>query len=447
MHAPDLTVGFAPVARPTFDIPLAGEAARRMRAALEAAGFAVVGRDALISTPDEARAAADDFAAVPLDALLIFHATFVDSTLSAALAGAVDAPPALWAIPEAPTGERLRANALCGIMLSGHALRRSGRVYEAIYGAPDDPAALRRLDALARAGRARRALKQARIGRIGVHPEGFETCIPHAEALRETFGLRLTQLALERVFEHARAADPAAVEAVADGLRARLPGLDALDPAATRATLSAYVALRELAAREGFAGLAVRCWPQFFSELGGAACGALALLADEGVPASCETDVNGAVTMLLLQAISGGPAFDTDVVSVDGEGDTAVVWHCGKAPLSMADPEGAPRAANHPTRAKPLVLEFPLRPGRVTLARLSEATGAFRLVVGAGEMIAAPLSFSGTSGVLRFDRSAREVLDTLLGEGLEHHLALTYGDHLDALLAFARLADLPVLRL
>lgn len=86
MHSSDLTAGFAPVARPTFDIPLAGETARRMRGALEAAGFVVVGGDALLTTPDEARAAADSLAASPLDALLIFHATFVDSTLGAALA-------------------------------------------------------------------------------------------------------------------------------------------------------------------------------------------------------------------------------------------------------------------------------------------------------------------------------------------------------------------------
>ena len=129
MRSPELTIGFTPVARTTFDIPLAGETSRRMRAALEDAGFTVVGGDTLITTPDEARAAANDLSAAPLDALLIFHATFVDSTLCTTLVDAADAPPVLWAIPEAPTGERLRANALCGIMLSGHALRRAGCVY------------------------------------------------------------------------------------------------------------------------------------------------------------------------------------------------------------------------------------------------------------------------------------------------------------------------------
>ena len=38
-------------------------------------------------------------------------------------------------------------------------------------------------------------------------------------------------------------------------------------------------------------------------------------------------------------------------------------------------------------------------------------------------------------------------MDTIMGEGLEHHISLTYGDHQDALESLARLLDLSVLRL
>jgi hypothetical protein len=47
--------------------------------------------------------------------------------------------------------------------------------------------------------------------------------------------------------------------------------------------------------------------------------------------------------------------------------------------------------------------------------------------------------------VVRFDRPAADVLDTLLAEGLEHHVSLTYGNHVPALLALAEMLDLPVL--
>jgi L-fucose isomerase-like protein len=220
-----------------------------------------------------------------------------------------------------------------------------------------------------------------------------------------------------------------------------------VDQSALRRTLGSYLALRQTAKQEALAGLAVRCWPEFFTELGCAACGAMSLLSDEGTPCSCEADVNGTITQLILQWLSGEPAFGTDVVSFDLEDDSVVVWHCGLAPLTMADPDVQPQATIHSNRQLPLLMEFPLKPGRVTVARLSEATGAYRLVVGSGEMLRAPTSFSGTSGVLRFDRSAHDILDAMLSEGLEHHLSLTYGDYVPALLALARMLELPVLRL
>ncbi len=148
-----------------------------------------------------------------------------------------------------------------------------------------------------------------------------------------------------------------------------------------------------------------------------------------------------------MQWLSGEPAFGSDLVAFDIDADVAVLWHCGLAPLSMADPNVQPRATIHSNRRLPLLMEFPLKPGRVTLARLSEATGAYRLVIGTGEMIAAPPSFSGTSGTLRFDSGAQAAMDTLLREGLEHHISLVYGDHAEALTMLARMLDLPVLRI
>jgi L-fucose isomerase-like protein len=83
----------------------------------------------------------------------------------------------------------------------------------------------------------------------------------------------------------------------------------------------------------------------------------------------------------------------------------------------------------------------------VTIARLSEASGEYRLVIGRGEVLRGPKSFSGTSGLLKFDRPAREILEVILAEGLEHHISITYGDQTEALIAFAKLLKIPVLQL
>jgi hypothetical protein len=62
-------------------------------------------------------------------------------------------------------------------------------------------------------------------------------------------------------------------------------------------------------------------------------------------------------------------------------------------------------------------------------------------------MLKAPRSFSGTSGVIRFDRPAGGVLETILEEGIEHHYSLAYGDCRAALRAIAERLSLPLLEL
>jgi L-fucose isomerase-like protein len=113
----------------------------------------------------------------------------------------------------------------------------------------------------------------------------------------------------------------------------------------------------------------------------------------------------------------------------------------------MADPDQRPRAGIHSNRRMPLLGEFALTPGRVTLARLSQSRGLLRIVAAGGEMLKAPQSFSGTSGVVRFDRPAGEVLDRILEEGIEHHYSLAYGDCRAVLRAIAERLSLPLLEL
>lgn len=443
-----LRIGFVPIARPTFDTALAAAVTDQARHHLRSKGWELCGPDELVmdmATVLEATAELND---CPPDVLLLFQATFADSTMTMALAETMNVPLLLWAVPEAPSGGRLRLNSLCGINLSAFSLKEAGRRFRYVYAGPEDPAVLPQVEALAHAGRVLRTLRQARIGVIGQHPDGFDPCHYHAERLSALLGTEVIPFELPAFFEKVRSQPSERAEAELVRLSKTLPNLPELDQVAVRGTLSTLEALRDLARAEGLAGIAVRCWPEFFTELGCAACGALSIMSDAGVPCSCEADVNGTITQLILQAVSDGPAFGTDLVIADREDNTVVFWHCGLAPLSMADPSVQPRGTIHSNRKLPLLMEFPLKPGRVTIARLSESKGAgYRLVVGRGEMLARPNSFSGTSGVCRLDRPVNEVLDVIMDEGLEHHYAVTYGDYLASLLALAEVLQLPVVQL
>ncbi len=441
-------IAFVSIIRTTFDVPLAEQMASQARARLGEMGYTLVGDAAPLTTLEDAQTRAASLSDETPDLLVIFQATFADSQLTMTLAHAIDAPILLWAVPEEHTGGRLRLNSLCGINLAGHALTRAGIPYAHVYGLPSDADVVEVVRVHALAGAVRRKLRRARFGRVGENPAGFDTCLVDHAALRERLGVEVVQVDLQReMFAGMRAAPQADIEAVGAGLATRVAGLETMDADATHGTLSAYVALRTLAKARELQGYAVRCWPEFFTEMGCAACGAMSMLSDEQIPASCETDVNGTITQYILQSLSGEAAFGTDVVSVDHLADALVVWHCGLAPLSMADPDAQPGVTIHSNRKLPLLMEFPLKPGRVTVARLSAATGELRLVIAGGEMVRGDKPFSGTCGFLRFERPARVVLDTILSEGLEHHISLTYGDHRPALRALAQMLRLPILEL
>ena len=171
------------------------------------------------------------------------------------------------------------------------------------------------------------------------------------------------------------------------------------------------------------------------------------MMGEARVPCACEADVYGAATQLLLQTAADAPVFLVDLVDMDADDDTGVVWHCGQAPVSMADPETKPTATIHTNRKMPLLYEFKLKPGPVTFLRLSQARGRHAMIIAAGEVIDRPMAFTGTSGVVRFGRRVAEVLPDIMNCGLEHHMALAYGDHGEKLLDVAAALDLPVIRL
>ena len=447
-----LRLAFSPLARTTFDIELAKEVTQMARAQLINSGLELVGPDDLITDQPTAERAAQELQHEAIDLLVVFQATFADSSMVTALAEACQAPVFLWAVPEPRSGGRLRLNSLCGINLAGHALTLRRQHYRYAYAAPEDGPTLRQIKALAAAGKVQRRLRSAQLGVIGEHPTGMDSCHLDEPLLEQKLGLHIQRIELEEVFERARLVPKSELAGTRTQLDQWLDNLPSLEQAPLEGTLSVYAALKQIASEKKLDGLAVRCWPEFFTQMGCAACGAMSMLsegfgADTPVPCSCEADVNGTITQLLLQWLAGAPAFGSDIVAMDFEEEIVALWHCGLAPLSMADSASQPHGGIHSNRRVPLVMEFPLKPGHVTLARLSRASGELSLVLGQGEMLTSDPPFSGTSGVLRPDSTVRQFFDTLMGEGLEHHISLAYGDYLPELQTLARLLELPVLRI
>ncbi|NNE95174.1 MAG: hypothetical protein HKN24_04020 [Acidimicrobiales bacterium] len=452
---------FVAVGRPTFDLKSGAALCEGALQLLRRSVPDVIGDAVALQSPEEISEHVSG--SVVADLLVVAFATFADASLSlAALEGA--APTArvvLWSFPEAAKGGRLQRNSLCGANLAAFSLGVRGRDVTGIHGHPDDPgtqedmsraiagwpatgSAHPQADAFtaaehAAATRTAQRLGMAHIGIVGEPPPGFEACDVADDPL--VIGTTFQQVAMEDLFD--RSAQVETPVALPHGAT----GAEELDPAATDRSLRLQGGLSELSDLHDWDAVAVRCWPECFTQWGGAACGPLSMLTEDGLPSACEADAFGALTMLMLAEISERPSFLADLVELDTTTNTAVFWHCGVAPLSMADPTVPIEVAEHPNRHMPFTVNFGLRPGAVTVARLTRSRGQLRLAVGAGELLAKPAPFVGTSGVVAMETPVDRIYRTVLSEGLEHHYGLAYGDHRRALQALAWLWGIEVIDL
>lgn len=460
------SIGIVPLARPTFDVEFAEKNLAAMLAALDQAGHQVSGSRQLLMDAAAALNALEDLAYGDLDHILILQVTFTDASFIVQVANRFDCPLSIWAIPEPREGGRLRLNSFCGLNLAGHALGLANREFGYLYSAPEAPNIRRLLDELVGGKRlstpvdlvdagkahgeganAARSLRGTRIGRIGEHPDGFDTCAYDAGKLNELAGATVDELELSRLFDAAGRVGGESAQKVRREAESVLGELDTVDQPQLERSFKLKSAIEALRADGEYDALAIRCWPETFTEYGAAVCGPVSMMGEARVPCACEADVYGALTTLLLQRVADAPAFLADLVDLDEADNTGVVWHCGQAPISMAAPGYQPTATIHTNRKMPLLFEFPLKPGRVTFFRISQARGRAFAVIGGGEMLDRPMSFTGTSGVVRFDSSAGEVLERVMGAALEHHMALAYGDHKDTLKSAAAELGVPILEL
>lgn len=462
MSVETLTLAVLPLGRPTFDVAFAEEMLAGMMDDLKATGHRLVGPKKLLMEAASTEAAMAEIAAAEPDRIVVLQVTFTDAAMMCRIAETFDQPLSIWAVPEPRLGGRLRLNAFCGLNLASHALGLRGRLFSWRYAPPhtqgievllgETPMVAPLVPEAAQADPATgkallAALSGKSIARIGAHPDGFDTCGYDSAKLAALTGMTVTGFELSDLFARALAAPEAAARDLKVAVEGHLSGMEEVDQVELDRSLRLKLALDDMKADAGFDAFAIRCWPETFTEYGGAVCGPASMMGEGRVPCACEADVYGAATQLLLQAASDQPVFLVDLVDMDASDDTAVVWHCGQAPISMADPDAVARATIHTNRKMPLLFEFPLKPGPVTFVRLSQARGQQSLMIARGEMLKREMAFTGTSGVVRFDRPAGEMLTRVIDSGLEHHMALAYGDHVAALESFAAAAGLPVVHL
>ncbi|WP_281165450.1 hypothetical protein [Liquorilactobacillus sicerae] len=378
---------------------------------------------------------------------IIFHnTTFTDAEFIQTVHQYYPEVPILLLAPREPSiGERLKLNALTGIISSANYLKTHDHDFQQVYGNPDEQHVKEVISRFIKACTLKSALASLKIGVVGTFPPGFFFSDANAGLLKRTFGVTLRHYDIDRAFE---AAEKLPLEAYQAELAYALSKFDDLDPQAKETIKYVkYVALmKKWAKRDGWQALASRCWPDFFDKYHCAPGAVWSQLSDQLLPTAMECDIHGALSMFILQQTTNNsqPVFLGDLSSMDQKDNTITMWHDYGA-FSLANPKYGVKSSVHPNRKIPVSPQFVLKPGEVSIFRVHfNPSFGYEFIIVRGNVLDTPAQFNGVSAKVQLDLPVNNFIDNFILNGYESHFALVYGDHISELIALAKLLKLPL---
>jgi L-fucose isomerase-like protein len=429
---------YLPIGRKTFDLEAAKEQWEKSSNYLNEIAE-VVEPEGIITSPEELEEFLQKIDSDSVVTTIYQSVTFADGEFIYSVINKVKAPVIVWSVREPSVGGRLRLNSLTGGNSTSHVLRSNNHSYSFVFGNADEAQVQQQIKKKLAVQQVIKELEDLKIGVIGEHPPGFFFSDTDDELLKEKLGTTVTYFDLHEAFEECVKLPKEKWEGMISRAEQKVIGLNRSDETVERfAQFSTYV--KEKIDQEGITALAVRCWPDFFNELGAAACSTLSQFTEDGVVSSCESDIHGSISMFILRQLANGSApYLGDMVHINEASNSAVFWHCGAGAYSLAHPETGATAGVHPNRKMGFTMEFGLKPGRVTLFRVGyTAVDGYRLLIMRGDALDTPQRFNGTSVEVKLETDVSETLYKLMEEGFEPHYALVYEDVVEELVELGR---------
>lgn len=406
-----------------------------------ACGARIVEAEGVPMTGAEAQQALDQCRGQGAEFILLLHGGFTMGDVARQIALS-DLPMGVWATPEPGHEGDIQLNNFVSLNMSlsiargVRDLRRNPVQW--YFGAPEDTALRARLGRSFRALSARAALRAARVGVIGGLAPTFYNMAVSPDTLKRATGVEPVHVDMHRLTATMAAcgAEPVAQEVAAMAARAEVRGVS---DAQMALTARAALALRQIVAEDGFAGLAVSDWPALQDDPGMHPGAAFTWLEEvDNLPLASEGDVLGTVTQIVTRALTGRVGSLLDMTSPQLDADRILMWHGGGGPLYMGGAEVA--WINHPMigRGTPdgprfgAIADFVFPDGPHTVLRVARSGSAafgFEAEVRAG----GESGFTGCRGWVTDFRSARgahsagDIVTSVMEHGLDHHFVLVPG--------------------
>jgi L-fucose/D-arabinose isomerase len=357
---------------------------------------------------------------------------------------------------------------MVGMLAAGGGLDQIGRIHERAWGDVEEPAVLRRLDALALAGSAANRLKGSTFGRIGGRPMGMYTAVSSAQVWLEKFGVDVEEIDQYELVNRSASVPDGKVRAAREWLEHHAAKVHydgrRLTPELLERQIRVYYTMRQLIDEWSLDFCGIKGQPEMTANW----CTmdvAEAFLNDpydwdgpkDPFVCSTEADMDAALTMQILKHISGTPVLFADVRHYHQDLDIWDLCNSGQHATWFAARSDDPAVNMARVNLYPEVFYFPAggasiqhiaAAGDMTFARLTRLNGRYRMHVLSGgfqefdadttERLSRASTYEWPHAFARFDATAAEFLSKFGA----NHIHAVPGDRVAELRSVCRLLDI-----
>lgn len=278
-------------------------------------------------------------------------------------------------------------------------------------------------------------LRHARIGAIGARPAGFQT-VRASEKLLQKSGITVVPVDLSEILGAARKiedTDAELLKKLEEIKRYAAVPKEYSDKLVLQAKFG--VAVERWIEANQIDAVAVQCWDSLEQNYGCAACVTMSMLGEKLLPAACEVDIAGAVSMYALTLAAQGQSALLDWNNNFAEDrNKCVCTHCGNFPKSFVRNDLKLGTLGVLGRTLGKVNTFGAVYGKVTKGdftffRIStdDTKGAIKAYLGTGEITDDPYGMDGCIAVTKVN-NLQTLMKYICKNGFEHHVAMVRND-------------------
>jgi L-fucose isomerase-like protein len=271
--------------------------------------------------------------------------------------------------------------------------------------------------------------RRVRLGQVGTRPDAFET-VRYSEKILEFNNISIEPIDLSEIFGRiSKLNDSDLIVREKIEFIKNYTSTTSFPEEGVLKLAKLAVVVENWVVENDLDGFAFQCWPSIQDNFGVVPCVVLSMFSEGLVPAACEVDISGLISMLILQVASDTPSAILDWNNNYGnDPNKMILFHCSNLPKSFFKDT---QMTIHPiiSDLKGEDVSFGAIQGRIktkpcTLLRVDtdDLFGEIKVIITEGNYTEDPVNTFGGYGVVEIP-NLQDLLRNICEEGFAHHVA------------------------